>query len=292
MIGNIRAVILYSFGVGFVLASIPGGPTCVADSPNDVLSPASGPHRQAHAHNDYAHERPLREALSHGFCSVEADVHLVDGELLVAHDLENTDPAKTLRRLYLEPLAAAARRHGGRVYRDGPRFTLLIDIKSDAEPTYRVLDRQLRQYESVWTCYRDGESEPGAVTVIVSGNRPESLMAGQSVRFAAVDGRLSDLAADKPKSLMPLISDRWSSHFDWRGEGPLPVDEQRKLESLVEQVHGQGKRIRFWAIPDQPAGWRAMRDAGVDLINTDKLAELAALLSEPSGTTPLDPRGK
>src|SRR5512135_1483640 len=39
----------------------------------------------AHAHNDYQHERPLLDALDRGFCSVEADVHLVNGELLVAH---------------------------------------------------------------------------------------------------------------------------------------------------------------------------------------------------------------
>jgi hypothetical protein len=41
----------------------------------------------AHAHNDYEHDRPLFDALDHGFCSVEADIHLVDGQLLVAHNL-------------------------------------------------------------------------------------------------------------------------------------------------------------------------------------------------------------
>lgn len=39
----------------------------------------------AHAHDDYEHKRPLFDALDRGFCSVEADVHLVDGQLLVAH---------------------------------------------------------------------------------------------------------------------------------------------------------------------------------------------------------------
>ncbi len=36
----------------------------------------------AHAHNDYAHKRPLADALDHGFCSVEADIFLVDGALI------------------------------------------------------------------------------------------------------------------------------------------------------------------------------------------------------------------
>ena len=35
----------------------------------------------AHAHNDYEHERPLYDAIAHGFNSVEADVFLVDDDL-------------------------------------------------------------------------------------------------------------------------------------------------------------------------------------------------------------------
>ena len=41
---------------------------------------------QAHSHNDYEHQRPLLDALDCGFCSVEADIYLVEGKLLVAHD--------------------------------------------------------------------------------------------------------------------------------------------------------------------------------------------------------------
>ena len=49
------------------------------------------PLTNAHAHNDYEHTRPLFDALDQGFNSVEADVFLVDGKLLVGHtafDLE------------------------------------------------------------------------------------------------------------------------------------------------------------------------------------------------------------
>jgi hypothetical protein len=47
--------------------------------------PLPRPLKHAHAHNDYLHPRPLDDALAHGFTSVEADVFLVDGDLLVAH---------------------------------------------------------------------------------------------------------------------------------------------------------------------------------------------------------------
>lgn len=49
-------------------------------------------HRRAHAHNDYAHDRPLHAAIENGFCSVEADIFLINGQLLVGHD--RTDGAE------------------------------------------------------------------------------------------------------------------------------------------------------------------------------------------------------
>ena len=70
-----------------------------------TAAPARYPLRHAHAHNDYEHPRPLLDALDHGFTSVEADVFLVDGQLLVAHDPADLDPARTLESLYLDPLA-------------------------------------------------------------------------------------------------------------------------------------------------------------------------------------------
>src|SRR5687767_4507998 len=74
------------------------------------------PLERAHAHNDYEHTRPLLEALAHGFCSVEADVHLIDGQLLVAHDRKDVQSERTLTKLYLEPLRERVRQNAGRIY--------------------------------------------------------------------------------------------------------------------------------------------------------------------------------
>ncbi len=81
---------------------------------------------RAHAHNDYEHERPLLDALDHGFTSVEADVWLVDGELLVAHDRENVRRERTLRSLYLRPLTRRIESHGGSVYSVETPFQLMM----------------------------------------------------------------------------------------------------------------------------------------------------------------------
>src|SRR5437773_7233099 len=84
------------------------------------------PLRHAHAHNDYEHKRPLLDALAHGFCSVEADVFLSDGALLVGHERKDLRPGRTLEKLYLDPLAQRAKANGGRVYRGGPTVFLLV----------------------------------------------------------------------------------------------------------------------------------------------------------------------
>ena len=98
-----------------------------------AVLPAALP--RAHAHNDYRHARPLLDALDHGFGSVEADVFLVDGRLLVGHARSELRPKRTLEALYLEPLRRRVRKHGGRVYPDCPTFTLLIDVKTDGSKT-------------------------------------------------------------------------------------------------------------------------------------------------------------
>jgi hypothetical protein len=243
------------------------------------------PLARAHAHNDYEHRRPLLDALDHGFTSVEADVWLVGGDLLVAHDLSAARPDRTLKALYLDPLRRIIGQNGGRVYAGyGYPFTLLIDIKSDAASTYRVLHEQLRGYEPMLTVFARTSTRAGAVLVVISGNRPREIMLEQDVRYAGYDGRMTDLGTlAASQTFMPLVSDNWLLQFRWNGIGPLPDDERGKLQAIVERAHARGQRVRFWATPDAPgaateAVWREVLRAGVDYINTDQLDELRRFL--------------
>lgn len=236
------------------------------------------PLTHAHAHNDYEHAHPLLDALDQGFCSVEADIYLVDGKLLVAHNREDVRPERTLESLYLAPLQQRVQANGGRVFRNGPAFSLLIDIKGDAEPTYRVLREALEPYRKLLTRYERGKVLPGAVSIILSGNRPRALLEAETNRLVALDGRLTDLGTGASPALVAWISDNWQLNFKWRGTGPLSSEERSRLTDLVRRAHAEGFRLRFWAIPDTPAAWTELRQAGVDLINTDHLAELAAHL--------------
>lgn len=234
---------------------------------------------RAHAHNDYEHTRPLYDALSHGFSSVEVDVYLVNGQLLVAHDPTQLRPDRTLQSLYLDPLRQRVRNNNGRVYaKGGLEFTLLIDVKTEPITTYFALRDVLKQYQNILTTFSTESRTPKAVIAIVSGNRAQAVMASEATRYAAMDGRLADLNSNASTSLVPLISDSWANNFTWRGQGSIPTEERQKLRQFVSTAHAQGRRIRFYAAPDNTPMWRELLKANVDLINTDNLAGLQKFL--------------
>lgn len=238
---------------------------------------------KVHAHNDYLHPRPLLDALECGFCSFEADIHLVKGELLVAHDLFMTRPGQTLTTLYLEPLRQRIKANGGRVYRNGPTVWLLIDMKGGGNAMYPVLRKVLTEYSDILNVFKqdadaDGkaaQTELKAVTAVLTGGRPAAAIAAEKLRYWTTDGHLDDLAI-VPRiapNLMPWISTDWRMTFDWtaKGDAPIPEDERKKLRELVEKAHAQGRLIRFWGAPDNRAAWAELLAAGVDLLNTDDL---------------------
>jgi hypothetical protein len=136
----------------------------------------------------------------------------------------------------------------------------------------------LAGYADLLTSVRNGVVEERAVTVIISGNRAEKAVADAPLRYVGIDGRLVDLDAERPSHLVPLISDNWRSHFQWRGQGPMPDQERQKLLAIIEKSHRKARRVRFWGTPDTPAVWRELADAGVDLLNADDLPGLERFL--------------
>jgi hypothetical protein len=244
---------------------------------------------RAHAHNDYEHKRPLLDALEQGFCSVEADVYLVGEELLVAHTRRDLKPERTLENLYLAPLKERVQANGGRVYLNAdktPTFYLMIDVKTEAKATYAAVDNALAHYGDMLSVVRDGKFRCGAVTVILSGNRDQETIKRQKVRYAGIDGRPADLDSEAPVHLLPWISTSWGSLFRWKGDGPMPAAERDKLKDFVARAHRHGRKVRFWATPEDPEVWKELLAADVDLINTDRLVELRRFLLENAAGRP------
>ncbi|MBM3176782.1 MAG: ThuA domain-containing protein [Bacteroidetes bacterium] len=209
-----------------------------------------------HAHNDYEHDQPLVKALQAGFHSVEADIHLHQGRLLVGHNqVSNRSPELT--ELYLKPLDSLCRIFNGFANPGGRPFTLMIDIKTDGAETYHALQNLLNSFPSL---------VQGKVSLLLSGNVPkqEILKEAVSAQRICVDGRPEDLGKGIPSRQMPWISDRYSK---WSG-GDLGLE---KIINLAKKVHEEGKILRLWGIPDDPASHQKLFEAGVDIINSDQL---------------------
>jgi hypothetical protein len=237
------------------------------------------PLHHAHAHNDYEHEHPLIDALAQGFGSVEADIFLTGGQLLVGHTSADLKKERTLEKLYLDPLRKRAQDNGDHIYPGVTPFFLLIDVKTSAKPTYLALHEVLARYADMLTTIRDGKVESKAVTVVISGNRAIDYITGQKLRYAGIDGRSSDLKSQVPSDLMPWISDRWGNKFRWQGNGPMPKGERQRIDEFVRKAHARGRLVRFWGTPERVDFWKELRSAGVDLLNTDNLAEMHQFLA-------------
>lgn len=222
-----------------------------------------------HSHNDYLRERPLHQALDHGFRSVEADVFLIDGELRVAHERENTRPGRTLESLYLEPLRTRAQE-------PGLDLILLVDIKAEGEAVYRELRARLPQYPYL-TRWESGRRKAGKVMVILSGDRPIETVRAEANRWVALDGRLPDLDGELDPELFPLVSDSWS-RLGWTSGSPAAGEALDRLRSAVGKARAKGVLLRFWGVPDRPALWGQLRDEGVPVIGTDQIESLARFL--------------
>ncbi|QOJ00216.1 MAG: hypothetical protein HRU70_06835 [Phycisphaeraceae bacterium] len=240
--------------------------------------------RRLHSHNDYERRRPLEEAIEAGVGSIEADVFLVDGRLLVAHDLDKTRPGRTLAGMYLDPLERRVRELGW-VHPETPGFSLvlMVDIKADGVRVYEALKEELRPRAWMLSSWREGEGVTrGAVTVVLSGDRPVRDVAAERERWVFLDGRPGDLElpeGERPgPGLMPIISGPWRSMFTWLGMGEMPSRERERLRVYVSRARAMGYQVRFWGVPNMESVWGELWDAGVDWINMDAPGRAAAYL--------------
>ncbi|WP_461451850.1 phosphatidylinositol-specific phospholipase C/glycerophosphodiester phosphodiesterase family protein [Mucilaginibacter sp.] len=231
------------------------------------------------AHNDYWHKRPLLDALDNGYTYIEADVYERDGKLIVAHILPILNRHRTLDNTYLDPLLDRVINNHGSVYTGyANSVTLMIDVKSDADRTYFVLDQLLKKYSKMLSSYSNGQIHVGAVTIVISGNKPVKLLSTENSRYAFVDEDLRSVKRDTLSDMYMMSSCKYSKLLNWRGVGSIPSIEKQRLCAFISAAHEHGRKVRLWASPEDTHVWKTLLDCGVDLINTDKLKELKNFL--------------
>ncbi|GAB4017723.1 phosphatidylinositol-specific phospholipase C/glycerophosphodiester phosphodiesterase family protein [Spirosoma koreense] len=238
-----------------------------------ALSTSAAFAQKIHAHNDYEKPRPFVDAYEQRADFIEADVWLQNDRLVVSHDKPKPN-APTLDSLYLKPIVKLFEQNKGKPSPDRDyTFSLVVDIKdSPADVLPKLL--ALLQENLV---YFNRASNPKAVQVVVSGNRPkiDTYLDYPLLQF---DGRPSEVYDQETLQRVALISDSFRSYSQWDGTSELSDIDRDKLKRVIKRAHSDSKPVRFWAIPDTPAGWKQLKKLGVDIINTDKVAECAQVM--------------
>lgn len=229
-----------------------------------ICQPKNYTTANAHSHNDYEQRTPFFTAYQSGFGSIETDIHLVNGKLLVGHDNQDLNAEKTLERLYFSPLQDT--------YDGNRKLIILIDIKTDAQPTLDALIQLLKKYPKITRA-------PG-IKIIISGNRPDPDQYRTYPPFIWFDGRIGEEYSTTALEKIALLS---QDFFTLAGRSEsFPVSETAllRMKAAIEQAHALQKPTRLWANPDHPEGWNFLMNLGIDYINTDHIEKLTSFLNK------------
>lgn len=232
--------------------------------------------KNAHSHNDYTRSQPFTKAYLAGFGSIEVDLFLVEGKLLVAHELEEVRQENTFERLYLRPiLEAYTQSESDHLYPQQGQLQLVIDLKSEAKPTLKRLTAVLSPYKNLF----ETQDRSAAVKIVISGNRPIPANYSAYDDIFWFDGRIDEVYNASELDRIGMISAPFSAVSNWNGIVPIPQGDRQKIVEIVRSVHQLGKTFRFWGSPDQHEAWATFLTLNIDFINTDQVEELKEYLS-------------
>ncbi|MBL3656957.1 alkaline phosphatase [Fulvivirga sp. 2943] len=224
------------------------------------------------AHNDYQQSIPLYAAYQQRVGYIEADVFLIDGELMVAHTKEEVNEGRTLAVLYLEPLHEMVAKNHRLAYGESQqKLTLMIDLKTEGMATIKAIVKELEKFPTLL--------ESPTFKIAVSGNVPAPDHWNEVPEYIHFDGRLTVDYSPAQLQRIEMISADFTKFTKWNGKGVLTTQDAEKVKAAVDKAHNMGKKIRFWAAPDFTNAWIELREAGVDILNSDHVEELATFIN-------------
>jgi len=226
-----------------------------------------------HSHNDYEQAIPFWLAWQAGFGSIEADIWLQEGKVLIGHSREEIKAGRTLEEYYIRPLLSCLQKNNGHPYSDTTRrLQMLIDVKADSVAALAALIALLDKYPALEQC--------PYIKWVISGNRPAPALYTSYPSFIAFDGILGRSYTPEALSRIVMMSDDLRRLTRWNGLTELPEADRKSIESAIEDAHQQHLPVRFWDAPDTPNAWRQLMELHADYINTDHIRELAGYLNE------------
>jgi alkaline phosphatase len=225
-----------------------------------------------HSHNDYEQPIPFWTAYYAGAGSIEADIYLEYGDILVAHDREDIHPSRSLRSLYLDPIQSLLKKHNGWLSADTSyKLQLLIDLKSPTNPCIDSLVAILERYPDIIRSKQ--------IQIVLSGSRPKPEDFHRYPEYILYDGRPDEVYPANISHRVPIISESFRSITKWNGYGVLTAADKEKLVKIINETHAKGKKIRFWGAPDFINAWYELGKLGIDFMNTDNLHELSKFMA-------------
>ena len=229
-----------------------------------------------HSHNDYERTVPFFEAYSQHCVSIEADVYLQDGEILVAHDRKDVRADRSLKTMYIEPIVRIFRENGGRMWRGSDdRLDLVIDLKTaESMPGVVALFEQ----------YPDVFASGNGVRVLIGGEKPAAEDFDKWPSWLWFIGRFEqgklNFTPDQ-LSRIAVISARFRDFAKtWNGKGRMDDSDFSAVRRAIEDAHRAGKPIRFWGAPDTGNVYLTFYVMGADIINTDDPARCRMFFEE------------
>jgi len=227
----------------------------------------------AHSHNDYENPVPFHTAYNAQFGSIEADIFLQNGELIVAHDTIELKKHRTLEEYYLKPLFFAVQKNNGHAYPDSTRqLQMRIDIKTDSIHTLDKLIEILKQIPLL--------SNNKTIKWVITGNRPASSLFVTYPAFVLFDGELHKKYSREPLTKIVMLSDDFKDYSQWDGRGDITASDKLILKKEISKAHDLHKQVRFWDAPDNMNAWKKFMQLKVDYINTDHINELSDFLKK------------
>lgn len=223
---------------------------------------------KVHSHNDYLQHIPFWKAFAAEVQSIEVDVFLQDGKLVVAHELTEADENRTVQRLYLEPLKETIALGQFK----NTSIQLLIDVKSDAYATLDAIVASLKEYPMII----DNED----ISIVISGNRPKPSEYINYPQFISFDYQSLDPITDANiLGKISMVSLSFTNFSEWNGKGRLTAEDYKAVTEVIAKAHELKKPFRFWATPDSKSAWKVFAAMGVDYINTDRPYECVSYVS-------------
>ena len=218
-----------------------------------------------HSHNDYLQPVPFWDAYSAGCASIEVDVILQDGGLMVAHEKESIQAPRTFESLYLKPIQQGVDLGLIKEF----NFHLLVDIKTEAYSTLDLLVKQTQPYAAILY----SPENPRGLKLIISGGRPKTDDYSKYPSWVFFDYQSKELTAELPWEKIGMVSLSFPRFSVWNGKGRMVESQRQQLQVFIDLVHTFDRPVRFWASPDGKTAWRAFHEMGIDYINTDRPAE-------------------